>query len=347
MNGYRTRPAAGVGGGRRGFTLIELLTVVAIITLLMGILLPSLGKARDAAKNTKTRSIMKAIGDGLELFRNENEKELRGQNYPPSTAGHDPTEQTDSSTPGNEGMSGAQWVVRYLMGKKLDGYVARDTVPAAFFNPPPQPGWEQKGWYDDPNSPNWPTGGPTAPLERRGPYVNGLTVKPPKDLPNSLKGEDDPSPRYNNPVFVDTFAMPILYYAANTREANKTNGSITAYKGPPSQYAGVYTYLDNALFTGLCWEGSCDPTYPPWDLGGGSPKLDYGPEDWTTSTTAPVWKDVVASHTTSFPYYIMDRGAFDASNNNTVVPLRRDSFILISPGKDGIFGTKDDVTNFQ
>jgi prepilin-type N-terminal cleavage/methylation domain-containing protein len=75
----------------KGFTLIELLVVITIIGLLVAILLPSLGAARELARRTACAANLKGLANSIALYQGDNAQSypfiVDGGSAAPSSAG--------------------------------------------------------------------------------------------------------------------------------------------------------------------------------------------------------------------------------------------------------------------
>lgn len=330
----------------RGFTLVELLTVIAIIALLVGILIPSLSAARTQARNSATASAIKAIDDGCELFRNEN------RDYPRS-GGWNPFEPANTKVY----LQGAQWLVLQLAGADLAGYVQPVISNDTSRSGKPDGKIDHEDWQE------WYK--PGSRFARVGPYIpiDGKSLRTPQQfLDQKLAEKDPPQPLldgsldYGNrrrPFFVDAHGYPVLYYAANPL----AKLPVTIDSGKNVRF-GVYDQSHNHAFTGYDGQNgefSLQGYNAGWDLAGtwsgnpGDPAHAMGWLGWSNPGNVEdfQWPD----REPSFGSVILNRDAFDQSTTDggrrgRLEPYNRERFLLVSAGKDGEYGTADDVRNF-
>ena len=138
---------------KEAFTLIELLVVMVIIALLVGLLLPALGRAREEARKTQCRSNLRQIGLGMNMYCNDN----RG--YTPQVLGYavnDPNGirehriKPDDSFPSGRIAPQNAFLHAYIIGKH--------TRRTDYFNLPGAYGVDDN-WWENGHYPSGPGGG--------------------------------------------------------------------------------------------------------------------------------------------------------------------------------------------
>lgn len=311
-------------GRARAFTLVELLVVISIIALLIGMLTPSLNKARQRARDVRVQNEQRGIANGLEQFFGDHEE------YPPSflrdpgsgAAMPDPIGSGGYLGPANKVMSGAHYLARALVGRDMKGYAVPGTAPDADLYalddyPNGQPLYDRSPTYVNPEEYFFVKDDPIAMQE--------LAINRVEKIP--ADGE-----RPGELMILDYHRYPLLYYRANPRAPL----IITEDPSPnqPNRH-GIYDHEHNEYFTGD---------------GGGNVGWQFKDRPHRIGATGLPTTPAEPPLDTFIGYiYNRQTWANTADNNNTngrLEPYRKDSYLLISAGHDGIYGTTDDIRNF-
>ncbi len=350
--------------------------VVAIITLLIGLLIPVTNGVRKQAKITQCRAILQALDTGIATFQADSKF---GGQLPPSRSDSvndsqrngdrmvaSPHENTYSqgnaikdppqgSEPRRRGLSGAALLYWALVGadglgapgfKDLngDGFWYNDTYDG-------QGNENRPGAYDKDQQ----TGKPLRP--RAELYVN--KDKAPaspvfNDSPNAPEEErekyrldaarDKDHKEIGMPVFLDAYKQPVLYYRANKTQTNAVNLDPT-YKN--KDLIGVYDPYDNSYYTGLeTLPAGQAPTEPDKAIDLGA-VLPPGQDGFIHPLSQLGSMQNVNKLGQNFEENTFQGFIRDKNVTVRVWPHNPDSYLLISAGPDHMYGTEDDITNFR
>ena len=319
----------------RGFTLVELLVVIGIIVLLVGILLPVVNGARRSAWNAASQAQLTRLVSAITAY----EQDFRAYPGPLS----DDQIINGKALPTMAGGTGGGSLSKVTMPENLVLGLVGGLRPGS-----------ATGVYDPERVRNRMGAmslNPAAPKGYRA-YIEVSTSELSFDLAEAA-GRRQQSGRFQAeqggpvaddsliPEFVDQFPdrLPVLYLRAR----KGAPGVISVANAP-----AVYQYDLRHI------SGYTTPRSGPSGIGGSGPHglTELGPPQHIQSVAAPEapWGPPPNG---APPYraltYFMDpqlNPPTPAPANATATPRQKDGYILISAGKDRVYGTNDDITNF-